>query len=227
MVDDPAVAELAVRVGKELRGLPELSATPLRGLRRRFSKEIRAWPAGAVLSLADALLVERTWPRRFLAYELLNKHKAALGSLGLRDLERLGEGLGSWGDVDMFAVYLSGPAWREWQVADADIESWAESDDRWWRRAAVVSTVPLNSKARGGFGDVARTLAICDRLKHDRDDMVVKAISWALRELAKRDPDAVRDFLEEHADHLAARVRREVTNKLTTGVKNPKGRADR
>ena len=159
MVDDPAVLELAARVGTELRGLTELSATPLRGLRRRFSKVIRAWPAGAVLSLADALLVERTWPRRFLAYELINKHKAALGSLGLRDLERLGEGLATWGDVDMFAVYLSGPAWRERQVADADIESWADSDDRWWRRAAVVSTVPLNSKARGGSGDATRTIA--------------------------------------------------------------------
>ena len=49
-----------------------------------------------------------------------------------------------------------------------------------------------------------------------------KALSWALRELVVHDPDAVREFLEEHEDALAARVKREVRNKLTTGLKNPR-----
>jgi 3-methyladenine DNA glycosylase AlkD len=52
--------------------------------------------------------------------------------------------------------------------------------------------------------------------------MVVKALSWALRELVVHDPDAVRAFLSEHEDVLAARVKREVRNKLTTGLKNPR-----
>ena len=56
----------------------------------------------------------------------------------------------------------------------------------------------------------------------DHEDMVVKAMSWALRQLVVHDPDAVREFLEEHKDVLAARVKREVRNKLTTGLKNPK-----
>ena len=223
VVDDAAVERVSTLVEERLRALTDLSAPSLRRLRRELSREVRRWPAGDVLSLADRVLASRSGPRRFLAYELINKHKAALRSLGTLDLEELGRGLGGWGDVDMFGVYLSGPAWRERQVSDAVIEGWADSDDRWWRRAAVVSTVPLNSKARGGDGDAARTLKICDRLKHDRDDMVVKAVSWALRELAKRDPGAVRRYLYEHGDKLAPRVRREVTNKLNTGLKNPRG----
>ena len=47
-------------------------------------------------------------------------------------------------------------------------------------------------------------------------------MSWALRELSRRDPEAVRSFLAEHDDVLSARVKREVRNKLTTGLKNPK-----
>jgi 3-methyladenine DNA glycosylase AlkD len=66
---------------------------------------------------------------------------------------------------------------------------------------------------------------VCTGLLDDRDDMVVKAMSWALRELAKRNPRAVRTFLSEHGDRLAARVRREATNKLTTGRKSPRARA--
>jgi 3-methyladenine DNA glycosylase AlkD len=56
----------------------------------------------------------------------------------------------------------------------------------------------------------------------DRDDMVVKAMSWALRELSKRDPRAVRQFLIDHRDQIALLVTREVGNKLATGLKNPK-----
>jgi 3-methyladenine DNA glycosylase AlkD len=56
----------------------------------------------------------------------------------------------------------------------------------------------------------------------DRDDMVVKALSWALRELSKRDPAAVAAFISENQTRLAPRVLREVGNKLKTGLKNPK-----
>jgi 3-methyladenine DNA glycosylase AlkD len=52
--------------------------------------------------------------------------------------------------------------------------------------------------------------------------MVVRAMSWALRELVVHDPEAVRGFLAENDDLLAARVKREVTNKLETGLKNPR-----
>jgi len=50
-------------------------------------------------------------------------------------------------------------------------------DDRWWRRAALVSTVPLKVDSSGG--DVARTLEVCRLLVTDRDDYGIKAMSWA------------------------------------------------
>ncbi|MFY9608599.1 MAG: DNA alkylation repair protein, partial [Blastocatellia bacterium] len=64
---------------------------------------------------------------------------------------------------------------------------------------------------------------ICGMLVEDRDDMVEKALSWALRELAKGDPGSARAFLREHESVLGARVLREVRNKLATGLKNPRG----
>ena len=130
--------------------------------------------------------------------------------------------MSSWDQVDCFACYLSGPVWREGQIADAAIVAWAKSKDRWWRRAALVSTVPLNVKAKGGQGDARRSLSICRLLADDRDDMVVKALSWALRALAERDAPAVRRFIEKNEARLAALVLREVRHKLATGRKNPK-----
>jgi 3-methyladenine DNA glycosylase AlkD len=126
-----------------------------------------------------------------------------------------------WGEVDAFGCIVAGPAWRLGRVPDAAIQGWAASPDRWWRRAALVSTVPLNLRSRGGTGDTGRTLDICGRLVDDHDDMVVKALSWALRALAPWDPAAVDDFLEANDTRLAARVRREVRTKLATSRKYP------
>jgi 3-methyladenine DNA glycosylase AlkD len=85
--------------------------------------------------------------------------------------------------------------------------------------------VPLNLRSRGGTGDTGRTLDVCRRLVADPDDMVVKALSWALRQLVVWDPDAVREFLEVHDEALAARVKREVRAKLDTGRKHASRRA--
>jgi 3-methyladenine DNA glycosylase AlkD len=57
--------------------------------------------------------------------------------------------------------------------------------------------------------------------------MVVKAMSWAVREVARQNPAAATEFMNTHRDLLAPRVLREVTNKLVTGLKNPKRRSAR
>jgi 3-methyladenine DNA glycosylase AlkD len=60
----------------------------------------------------------------------------------------------------------------------------------------------------------------------DRDDMVVKALSWALRSLVIWDAGAVRRFLQVNADLVASRVRREVYSKLESELKNvPRSRS--
>jgi len=193
----------------------------VRTVRREFSKRLASAPGEFVFRLAVQLLAKKESPPRFFVYELIQHHRDASRSLNSRKLKILGEGMDSWAAVDTFASYLSGPAWREHLISDALIARWARSRNRWWRRAAVVSTVSLNNKARGGAGDAARTLQVCNLIAEDRDDMVVKALSWALRELAKRDAEAVKAFLKDKQTLLSSRVVREVTNKLTTGLKNP------
>jgi 3-methyladenine DNA glycosylase AlkD len=163
--------------------------------------------------------------RRHLAYELLRAAPRALAAARPAHVERLAEDMSSWGEVDCFGCFVAGVAWRAGRISDRHIARFAAAEDRWRRRAALVATVPLNARSRGATsatGDAARTLAVCKLLLDDRDDMVVKAMSWALRELAKRDARAVRAFLAAHGERLAARIRREVTSKLTSGRKTPR-----
>jgi len=173
-----------------------------------------------VLHLAEALLFRPGL--RWIGYELVRFHAGAFANLEAERLERLGQGIDSWESVDTFARVLSGPAWLRGQVPDELIHAWARSSDLWWRRAALVSTVALNAKVDKGPGDVPRTLRVCRMLVDDSEDMVVKAMSWALRELVPHDPVALRAFLREHDRALAARIQREVENKLRTGLKAPR-----
>ena len=216
------VAALVEEIEARVEGLPVRNAPALRRLRREYSKRIEALAPRDVVKIATALIAGRRVPR-FIGDELIASRPDAIATLDLTQLAHLGSGISSWDQVDCFACYLSGPAWREGHIDDQAIEQWAKSKDRWWRRAALVSTVPLNVKARGGRGDARRTLRICSLLIGDRDDMIVKALSWALRALVTRDPDAVRRFISKNEGRLAALVRREVRYKLATGRKSPKG----
>jgi 3-methyladenine DNA glycosylase AlkD len=212
---------LADEVDSRIRALPDARTESIRRVRREYSARLRGAPGEDVLALAHDLVHRQRW----VAYELLYHHAGALALLDREHVERLGRGIDGWGATDAFGRYVSGPAWQRRRIDDTAVHVWARSPDRWWRRAALVSTVPLNLRAAGGTGDAARTLAVCRLLVADRDDMVVKALSWALRALVVWEPGAVQAFLDEQGEALAARVRREVRTKLETGRKSPPVRA--
>ena len=216
--------KIASEIAARISTLRTWKTEDIRAVRREFSKRLAKEKPRLVIDVAFRLMEHPGIEHRFAAYELVYKHAKALASLGAKDLQRFGRGIDSWGAVDCFACYLAGPAWRERQVSDRLIHGWTRAADRWWRRAALVSTVPLNSKARGGRGDTPRTLEVCRILVGDRDEMVVKAMSWALRELSKHNAKAVKEFIADHANEIAPRVVREVRNKLSTGLKNPRTR---
>jgi 3-methyladenine DNA glycosylase AlkD len=203
----------------ELSSLTERNTPSLRRLRRAYSKQWKGESPRFVLAVARQLNASGY---RWIGCELIRNHPAAFAALNDRAVAQFAVGLNSWDSVDAFARILSGPAWAHGYVSDALIEKWSRSRDRWLRRAAVVSTVALNMRSDGGQGDTRRTLAICRRLAADDDDMVQKAISWALRTLVACDGAAVAKFLAIHREHLSSRVKREVCNKLRIGLKNPR-----
>jgi 3-methyladenine DNA glycosylase AlkD len=157
---------------------------------------------------------------QLVAYEILDRNKRLLSALVYEDLKGLGRNLDNWASVDTYSVAIHGVLWRMGIVTDRHIEQLLQSRNHWDRRVAVVSTVALNLSSRGGTGDTPRTLWVCEKVADDRHDMIQKALSWALRELSKRDRDAVQKFMEEHGHRLAGRVVREVNHKLEFGTKN-------
>ena len=187
---------------------------------KKLVKDLKKEDPAEIISLCKDLVNIDIFECQQVAYEILEKMKKVRLMLNREDIYDLRKGLDNWVSVDTFSGYISGVAWREGILPDEEIMEWARSEDRWIRRTALVSTLGLNQKARGGDGDTPRTLMVCEELKADHDDMVVKAMSWALRELSKTDHQAAREFLEVNVEILHRRVVRELTTKLETGRKN-------
>lgn len=216
------VKALADEVAKRVAALPMQNVPSIRAVRREYTKRLKGEAPRDIVALAKELYRQQR-VHRFIGDELMAYHKGALATLTAADVVWFGKGMDSWDKVDCYGGYIAGPAWRTGLIDDTLVHEWIHSPDRWWRRAALVCTVALNRR-ESGKGDAARTLAVCKRLIGDRDDMVVKAMSWALRALAERDSEPARRFVNKHRERLAARVVREVENKLRTGLKNPTGK---
>ncbi|HPF92723.1 MAG TPA: DNA alkylation repair protein [Tenuifilaceae bacterium] len=172
------------------------------------------------LELIKLLINENVFELQQVAFEYLQTEKNLYKSLTEEFIESIEKYLDNWLSVDYFGAIVVGCAWRENLISTEKVKKYLKSNDFWIRRIAVVATVSLNQKARGGLGDSKRTLEICRLVVNDHNEMIVKALSWALRELSKIDKDSVIDFINENKSSLHKKVLREVNNKLETGLKN-------
>ena len=124
------VSQIVKEIETRAEALPVANVPALRALRREYSKRIRLLPAEDVVKISAALIAHGR-VHRFVGDELIMTRADALRTLDRAQLERLGTGMSSWDQVDCFASYLSGPAWRQGQIGDEAIAGWAKSKDRW------------------------------------------------------------------------------------------------
>lgn len=74
---------------------------------------------------------------------------------------------------------------------------WADSDDLWERRIAIVATFAFIRQ-----NQFKLTLAISQILLKDQEDLIHKAVGWMLREVYKKDLNICMTFLRENYAQL-------------------------
>lgn len=121
--------------------------------------------------------------------------------------------------VDLLTNWANADGLSAWIIADIvkkdpsltdRLLEWTTSENRWRRRAAAVSLVPI---AR--IGDMLdQVFQIADRLMRDGDDMVRKGVGWLLKEASKEHPQEIRDYLLQWREEASALVLRYVSEKL-------------
>ncbi|HQF20432.1 MAG TPA: DNA alkylation repair protein [Kiritimatiellia bacterium] len=104
--------------------------------------------------------------------------------------------INNWDLVDLSAPNIVGvhlPAGGGRQV----LARLARSTNMWERRIAIVATYTHIRQ-----GDLRNTFWLAERLLNDPEDLLHKATGWMLREAGKRDPAALRDFLQRFAPRM-------------------------
>ncbi|MTH34645.1 DNA alkylation repair protein [Paracoccus limosus] len=113
------------------------------------------------------------------------------------------------------ADHVMGAAGRRLQADPArldQVEIWLDDPNPWVRRAALVGTLPwtrLRNPKPEELAQRERLLGWLERLAHDRDSSIQKAIGGWLRDLSKHDPQRVRDWLDAHGARLKPVARSE------------------
>jgi 3-methyladenine DNA glycosylase AlkD len=168
----------------------ELARVVLAGLPAPDEADLRAVARGCWA------LPEREY--QYFACSYLRRH-AAVGSAGFIETARALVTTKPWWDtVDALAAHLVGPLVTRHPALVATMDEWVGADDMWLARTAI-----LHQLRYGARTDADRLFRYCAAQAEHRDFFIRKAIGWALREYARTDPDAVRDFVRAHRGRLS------------------------
>jgi len=183
--------------------------------RRRAAKEwLRAHPdldRRRLLDLVEALWATRVFDLRAFGVELLELRKTWLEPADLDLLENLLRASGTWAFVDWIAIQLVGPLVEKHPELTKRLDRWIEDGDFWIRRSALLALLlPL----RRGEGDWDRFVRYADPLLPEKEFFIRKAIGWVLREVSKKRPERVVDYVSARPGRLSGLTLREAVKHL-------------
>jgi 3-methyladenine DNA glycosylase AlkD len=111
-------------------------------------------------------------------------------------LNNLGS-VNNWDLVDTTTPHIIGNYIFNHQEKLSLLYEWANSNDLWERRIAIVATFAFIRR-----GEFTPTLKISKPLLNDQQDLIHKAVGWMLREVYKKDEAVVKLFLRENYAQL-------------------------
>jgi len=162
---------------------------------RRIAKQFQY----CSLDTVQQLLMSELNEERLLALMILI-HQYQNGSRGQQEVfyhfyyEHKAQ-VNNWNLVDASAPSIVGA--YLWDRDRSILLELASSASLWDRRIAIVATWYFIRK-----GDYTWTLQLADLLLKDKHDLMHKAVGWMLREVGKRDQEALMQFLDAHAPSM-------------------------
>ncbi|WP_369269702.1 DNA alkylation repair protein [Streptomyces sp. R11] len=134
----------------------------------------------------------------YFAVDYLRRHVGRCSSGFLPVTRHLITTVSWWDTVDALAAHVVGGLVAADPKLTADMDGWIADDDLWVARTALLHQLRYKDHT-----DPRRLFAYCLRQSGHSDFFIRKAIGWCLREYAKTDPEAVREFLARERGRFA------------------------
>jgi 3-methyladenine DNA glycosylase AlkD len=185
-----------------------IAAAPM----RRISKAFRDLP----LSEVDRLLASPWHEDRAAAVLILGEAYGRCDAERQEQIYRLylsrTDRINGWDLVDCSAAEVVGRHLRH--RSRRPLHRLAGSRSLWERRIAVIATKQWIRE-----GELGETLALAERLLHDREDLIHKAVGWMLRCVGDRDRARLREFLDRQAATMPRTMLRYAIEKLPESLR--------
>jgi len=123
--------------------------------------------------------------------------------------------ISSWADHDALVHDLIAPMVASSPARVKNVFRWANSPNRWHRRAACVALI-RGTRAKMFFPEITK---LSNSLLGDEDDMVQKGLGWLLRETAKFNPKRTVPYLMKIRKRAPRLVLRTACETLPRNVK--------
>jgi len=167
-----------------------LSRSVLEGLPRPDESDCTA------IALRCWQLPEREY--HYFAVDYLRRHARACSSAFLPVARHLVATVSWWDTVDALAAHVVGALVAADRKLTADMDAWIVDDDLWIARTALLHQLRYKE-----LTDTERLFTYCLRQSGHPEFFIRKAIGWCLREYARTDPAAVREFLARERGRFA------------------------
>jgi 3-methyladenine DNA glycosylase AlkD len=226
-------AEETTRIVAELRGLggPERAerekrylksdfvhfGVPVPAIRKVAVAAVRGRPAREdALALAAALwsVTENGRPvheARVASIEVLTRRAGVLEPGDVAVAERMIRDSAGWVYVDLLADKVVGALIVRFPETAASLDRWVADRYLWIRRTALLALLP---GIRAGAPDLDRLSRYGDVLIDETGFFIRKALGWVLRELSRKDPAWVHDWVAPRAARISGVTLREAVRHL-------------
>ena len=186
--------------------VPEVRQTTKAALRAHPVTERRE-----LVALAERLWDAGIYDMRLAAIDALRIHLKLLAADDLRALERFVREAQTWALLDTLSISVLAPMVERYPELVATLDRWAVDEDFWVRRQAMLALLP--SLRRGG-GDFERFVRYADSMLEEREFFIRKVIGWVLREVSKKRPDLVAEWLTPRTGRCSGVTFREAVKYL-------------
>jgi 3-methyladenine DNA glycosylase AlkD len=208
--------EAAAQLEENLKPDGSLVTSVVRRISSQRFREVKLVGKERLFDLCEDLLESRNWPERAIAFDWAFRFRKQYRAADFATFERwLNAYVDGWGSCDNFCTHAFGSLILQYPALIPNVMKWTELDNRWFRRAAAV--VMIYSARRGEHLDAA--FQIADRLLIDGDDMVQKGYGWMLKEVSKRAPTRVFDYVMAHKDVMPRTSLRYAIEKLDSDLR--------
>lgn len=221
---DPIRAEGARRYLKsdlEFIGVP---TSPFRQIIKGELKAVPDFDREVLLAAVARLWRNNVFELRAAAVELLDMNDPLLLPPDIAVVERLIRASHTWALVDNLAAHVAGSLVERFPQLARTLDAWADDSDFWVRRAAMLALLlPL----RRGAGDFERFARYADAMLEEREFFICKAIGWVLREVSKKHPELVAEWLAPRMSRSSGVTLREALKYLSPHSREKLSRAAR